>query len=67
MRSKSGWLPLRLEFNRSQLAINKHRIYSESSHAISSASRFQRGAFPGLEEPATFSSALRFVSTLARA
>ena len=37
----------------------------QSSHAISSGFRFQRGGFPGLAAGSTFSRAFRLVSTFA--
>ena len=40
---------------------------SESSHSNNFTSRFQRGGLSSLTEPSTFSRALRFISTLARA
>ena len=46
---------------------NKAAPQSESSHAINSTSRFQRGGLEDLAAPSTFSRALRLASILARA
>ena len=46
---------------------NQATRQSESSHAINSTSRFQRGGLEDLAAPSTFSRALRLASTLALA
>ena len=67
MRRKLGRIPVIARARPVLPRDNKAAPQSESSHAINSTSRFQRGGLEDLAAPSTFSRALRLASTLARA
>jgi len=67
MRRKLGRVPVIARARPVSPRDNKAAPQSESSHAINSTSRFQRGGLEDLAAPSTFSRALRLASILARA
>jgi transposase len=67
MRRKLGRVPVIARARPVSPRDNNAAPQSESSHAINSTSRFQRGGLDDLAAPSTFSRALRLASILARA